>query len=249
MALVFNPLALCAPPAITRVCSRPGNRRSSARPCARDRRLRVRASAAPDQNSIKIHQQQSSPQQLQRTNGSSSPPQQQQQQQRPSMASRRQSSPLSPLDLWDPFMPASRSFGQMLDAMNQMLETGAMPTPAPSMLPTIQRRSSGRLPWDVMEDEEAFRMRVDMPGLARDEVKVSIVDDGFLLIKGETSKERKEGGDKWAARSVGSYESRVMIPDNVEVDKITAELKDGVLYVTVPKKKIEAKKPVEIQVS
>ena len=103
--------------------------------------------------------------------------------------------------------------------------------------------SEVRLPWDIVEDEKEVKMRFDMPGLTRDEVKVMVEDD-TLVIRGEHKKEEGAEGDGdgwWKERSVSSYDMRLALPDECDKSKVRAELKNGVLLVTVPKTEVERK--------
>jgi HSP20 family protein len=152
--------------------------------------------------------------------------------------------------LVDPMSPM-RTMRQMLDTMDRLFDDAVG-------FPMGTRRSPAttgdvRLPWDIVEDEKEVKMRIDMPGLARDEVKVMVEDD-TLVIRGEHKKEEGaeggSGGDGdgwWKQRSVSSYDMRLALPDECDKSKVRAELKNGVLLVTVPKTEVE-RKVIDVQV-
>lgn len=84
--------------------------------------------------------------------------------------------------------------------------------------------TGGRIGWDVKEKENALHVRIDMPGLGREDVKVSLEED-TLVIKGET----QEGEGR-------KFSSRIELPEEeYKADEIKAEMKNGVLRVVVPK--------------
>lgn len=135
----------------------------------------------------------------------------------------------------------------MLDSMDRMFDDAFFSTPR-QMLPlgSKQLRNSIRTPWDVMEDEKGYFLRVDIPGFSKEQVKV-YVEEGHLVIKADQGSE--ETNSKFASRNYGSFSSRLLLPENVEFEKISAELKNGVLIVTVPKlAKLPKKDLIDIRV-
>ncbi|XP_057507075.1 small heat shock protein, chloroplastic-like [Actinidia eriantha] len=159
--------------------------------------------------------------------GNQPPPQQQQQQERGmGVQPRRLALDVSPFGLLDPLSPV-RTMRQMWDMMDQLFED-ALTFPGAEM----------RAPWDVKDDQNEIKMRFDVPGLSKEDVKVYVEEDE-LAIKGEHKKEND--GDDWAARNYSSYYARIRLPDTCEKDKIKAELKNGVLFVSIPKAKVDRK--------
>nr|ACN40804.1 unknown [Picea sitchensis] len=146
-------------------------------------------------------------------------------------------SPSEMTGLVDPFSPM-RTMRQMLDTMDRLFDDAFM-FPTSSRGTSRDNSSSVRTPWDVMENEKEFKMRFDMPGLSKEDVKVS-VEDGVLVIKGGHKKEEGEKNSS-SARSYSSYNTRLALPENCEMEKIKAELKNGVLNITIPKGKVESK--------
>ena len=108
----------------------------------------------------------------------------------------------------------------------------------PSLTPTEAASMSVRL--DVKEDEQAFHVTADLPGLTEKDVDVTF-DDGILTIRGEKKVERDEKKDTWhiVERSHGSFARQLSLPANVDHDKIEAAFDKGVLKVTLPKQPVE----------
>ncbi len=100
---------------------------------------------------------------------------------------------------------------------------------------------------DISETEDGFEVRTELPGVSKDDVKIS-VKDNFLTIQGE---KRWENGDesknyRRIERRFGNFERRFSLPPKVDVDSITADYTDGVLTLSIPKP--DEVKPKEIPI-
>jgi HSP20 family protein len=102
---------------------------------------------------------------------------------------------------------------------------------------------------DISEDEKEFLVRVELPGLRKEEVKVT-VDNGVLTISGERKVEKEEKTRKYhrVERSYGKFERNFTLPDKVDSAKVTAEFKEGMLEVCLPKTEKAASKALEVKI-
>ena len=101
---------------------------------------------------------------------------------------------------------------------------------------------------DIKEDVDRFTVTADLPGVNPEEIEITM-DKGALTIKGERKHESKENKNGYhrVERSYGSFVRRFTFPDNVDVEKIEASGKEGVLTIVIPKS--EKAKPRKISVS
>ncbi|KAJ0049320.1 hypothetical protein Pint_15881 [Pistacia integerrima] len=136
-------------------------------------------------------------------------------------------------DVFDPFSP-TRSVSQVLNLMDQFMDN-----------PFLSRGigSPSRRGWDVKEDKDTLLLRMDMPGLSKEDVKIS-VENNTLIIKGEA---QEESDDEESGRR---FSSRLDLPPTLyKLDEIKAEMKNGILKLVVPKVKEEERKDVyQVQV-
>lgn len=101
---------------------------------------------------------------------------------------------------------------------------------------------------DVQEDKNNFRVRLELPGLKREDIEVSL-QDGALVISGERREEKVEEGTTVhrQERYYGKFSRVLTLPTAVAGDQVKAQYKDGILSVTLPK--AEEAKPKTISVS
>jgi HSP20 family protein len=93
---------------------------------------------------------------------------------------------------------------------------------------------SGMPAVDVTETEKSYKVVAELPGEKNIEVKIA---NGMLTIKGEKQEEKEEEKQDYYVRerSFGSFERTFPVPDGVDLDKVDASFKKGVLTVTLPK--------------
>lgn len=103
---------------------------------------------------------------------------------------------------------------------------------------------------DIQETDNAFAVKVDLPDVKKDDIKVEM-HDGTLTIEGERKQEKEEKGQKFhrIERQYGTFVRRFTMPSAVDQAKAQAEFKDGVLHVTLPKSPATVVKPLEVKVA
>jgi HSP20 family protein len=101
---------------------------------------------------------------------------------------------------------------------------------------------------DIYEDQNSITLEAELPGLKLGDFNLSI-ENYRLTLSGERKFENEKKGDNWrrVERSYGSFTRAFSLPSTVNVDAVSAEFKDGVLRVTLPKK--EEVKARQIQVT
>jgi len=99
---------------------------------------------------------------------------------------------------------------------------------------------------NVIETEKDYKVELAAPGMRKDDFQVHINNEGNLSIKMESKKEneQKEKGHYLRREfSYSKYEQTLILPDDVEKDKISAKVTDGVLTVTLPKSEVKVSDP------
>jgi HSP20 family protein len=89
---------------------------------------------------------------------------------------------------------------------------------------------------DMSETDTTVEIRMDLPGIKSKDIDIQL-NDAFLTISGQREEEKEEKGRTFhrVERHSGSFSRSVTLPCSVVEDKVTAEFKDGVLTVSLPK--------------
>jgi len=114
---------------------------------------------------------------------------------------------------------------------------------APLVRPSDLARSSELLAngeWcprvDISENDNAFQIKAEVPGVCKDDVKVTL-ENGVLTLQGERRKEQEEKGLRFhrVERSYGNFIRSFTLPTNVDPQQLKAHFHDGLLEVDIPK--------------
>lgn len=97
---------------------------------------------------------------------------------------------------------------------------------------------------DIYENDDEIQLRVDMPGVAKEDISIDI-DNGRLSLSGVRKMETR-GAASWEEFGDMEYARTFSVPQAIDVEQVSATLKDGVLYLHLPKS--EAAKPRQIEI-
>jgi HSP20 family protein len=141
---------------------------------------------------------------------------------------------------WEPL----REFSTLQNEMNRLFNT-VFDTPAPAGNGGTMRRWLPAM--DLVETEDHFVLRADLPGLAEGDVNIE-VEDRVLTVSGERKAEHevsKEGYHR-VERAFGAFSRSLTLPDGVDPEAVAASFDRGVLEVRIPKP--EQRKPRKISI-
>ncbi|MBV9165878.1 MAG: Hsp20/alpha crystallin family protein [Solirubrobacterales bacterium] len=142
---------------------------------------------------------------------------------------------------WEP----ARELNSLQSEMNRLFNT-FFDTPLPNGGAVGQRRWLPAM--DLVETDEDFLLRADLPGLSEEDVNIEL-EDNVLTISGERKSEheqRKEGFYR-VERASGSFSRSLTLPEGVNPEAIKASFDRGVLEVRIPKP--EERKPRKVAIS
>lgn len=98
---------------------------------------------------------------------------------------------------------------------------------------------------DIYENDDEFLIHADMPGVVKEKVTVNI-DNGTLSLSGVRRLESR-GNSTWEEFTDVEYARRFSVPQTIDVEKVEAELKNGVLKLHLPKSPAARPKMIEIK--
>ena len=137
---------------------------------------------------------------------------------------------------WEPF----RELSSLQSEMNRLFNTAFDPS-----APRARRWAPAM---DLLETDEQFVLRADLPGIDESDVKIEL-EDNVLTVSGERKSERESDGEGFhrVERQFGSFSRSLTLPRGVDPEAVSAAFDRGVLEVRIPKP--EQRKPRRIEIS
>jgi HSP20 family protein len=133
---------------------------------------------------------------------------------------------------WEPLREFDRLFSTMFDTPGA--EGGTLRRWMPAM--------------DLLETEDAFVLKADLPGMGEDDVNIEL-EDSTLTVSGERKAEHEQSGEGYVRveRASGAFRRSLTLPKGVDPEAVSASFDRGVLEVRIPKP--EERKPRRIAIN
>lgn len=140
------------------------------------------------------------------------------------------------------------SFGRLTnlrDEIDRLFEA-----PLAELVQSSQLMSGWTPALDMFEDKDNLYVRAELPGMKKQDIEVSL-HEGMLSLSGERKNEEKyESAEACRTeRFVGRFQRTVSLPTPVAPEKVTAQYKDGILTITLPKTEEAKPKHIDVNVS
>ena len=143
----------------------------------------------------------------------------------PWAGSDRVQSPMGPAEQ-DPFLALHRDVNRLFDqAFRNFAGT------------SLAERLAGAGGWpsiEIRDADDAIRVEAEVPGMREEDMEI-LLDDNMLTLRGERRSEIEDKDRRFTERFYGRFERRIPLDYTVEADKVSADFRDGVLTVTLPK--------------
>ncbi len=116
----------------------------------------------------------------------------------------------------------------------------------------VERRNVSRPAVNILENENGFKVEVAAPGLSKEDFHIEMPEHNHLVVSMEKKTEKKEEvkEDRYLRRDFTyvNFRQSMILPENVDAEKIEAKVENGVLSISIPKQKEEEKQKVSKQI-
>ena len=138
---------------------------------------------------------------------------------------------------WEPLRELTTLQNEMNRLFNSAFDAPTSDAPLRRWMPAM----------DLVETDDHFVLRADLPGLAEEDIKIEF-EDGTLTVSGERKAEHESKNEGYyrVERASGSFSRSLTLPQGIDPEAVTASFDRGVLEVRVPKP--EQRKPRRIEI-
>ncbi len=157
--------------------------------------------------------------------------------------------------LWDPFRVlycVERDIGKMFDEFwtGKVRDGRELPAPERAEVPLEREKGFTAVATaDLIDKKDALVIRAEIPGVAKDDIKVNVREDRVdVSARLERKKEEKEENYYCYERTYGAWQRSFSLPERVKSERAKAKYKDGVLEITLPKIEEEKEKKKELKI-
>lgn len=119
----------------------------------------------------------------------------------------------------------------------------------------IKKMTNWRPAIEVKQNDKNYKVKVQLPGIKKDDIQVEL-DNDFLTITAEIQEDKEEKDEEekneryhTSEFRYGKYQRTISFDAPIKTDESTAEYKDGLLTITIPKQKIEQTKPRKLEIN
>jgi len=141
---------------------------------------------------------------------------------------------------WDPFRELAGLQNSIARLFDENLRYLRLPEGSSSQL---------AFPVDIKDTPEAVLVKAELPGMNKEDIKISL-NDNILTIQGERKREEKEEGANFIRieRSYGSFSRSFTVDVPVKQNEIKARYQEGMLEITLPKEEVVKQEEINIKI-
>lgn len=157
---------------------------------------------------------------------------------------------VTPMRAPDPFTALRGEMERAFEDVARRFGSGSpWELPWPSLRAPDESPSQLRPSVDISEGRKAYTVRLDLPGVDKDDVTLRIEDD-TLLIRGEKKQEKEESEEGYhcVERSYGMFQRVLSLPEDADPAGIDGKFRNGVLKVTIPKRAVPEREGRTIEI-
>lgn len=148
--------------------------------------------------------------------------------------------PFQDLRHWEPFGDIDTLRKEMDNLFEQFLPMVARDTNGLTFLPSAE----------MDETDTEFHLRLEVPGMSVEDLAIEVTDEAVAITGERKSRSKSEEGDTLRSEFYyGKFERYVPLPSQIQREKVTAEYKDGILSLILPKSAEQTEKAVKVQIA